>query len=161
MVPPHADDIVELLHDGFLRVRQAVVSALGQLGPAGARHAGKLVPLLADSHLRHLAILSLSRLGCHEANVAALFVSAEWYVRREVLLALADFGRGSVVHEEAILRLLSDQHRDVRFATLGALAALPPSSAARGESLLRALAGGTGEEFDIRRAAEALLTTLP
>merc|ERR1711972_312463 len=153
---PHSAAVVERLSDVELRVKLAAAAGLAAMGEAGAAHADKLVPFLADPHMRHSAIAALTAMGSHEADVAALLVSPDWFVRRDALVGLQAVGPLAAAYAACVVALLADIHRDVRLGAVGVLAAMGVAGAAYIQELQQ-LASRPGEDIDVKQAAEAVI----
>ncbi len=112
-------------------VRQAVATALGQLGQGSAEVVTALLSALGDSlgSVRQAVATALGQLGQGSAEVVTALLSAlgspEWQVRQAVATALGQLGQGSAEVVTALLSALGDSDVDVRQAVTTALLFLP------------------------------------
>jgi HEAT repeat protein len=111
------------LCDVSISVKRAAVTALGEIGDAGAVRS--LVDILKekeqDSRLRQNAAIALGMIGNPNAvpSLLANLNDPKWYVRQDIVNALARIKDESAVH--ALLGAQSDNHELVRIAIVRAL----------------------------------------
>jgi len=160
---PPLEEIAALLDRHGLRVRLAATQALGVIGPAAAKYAGKLAPLLETEGkgrdretvrtLRGAAMIALGRMGKAAFKpIAHMLVSEDPRHRLRAVFTMRKFVTDLEDGTNTLLPLLRDDDANVRREAVRSIAVVGKDDPRASEALLALL-----KDDDLRVVAAAAI----